>query len=150
MAPAFADLEVESAGPSLAELQESASPACKEIISTMQTCADRAQARREFLCPGGHICRQPFLPFFTLPPCQASMGGYLLCERKEMQRQLQEIQEQLQEIQEAESGPITSKVEKIKLMEGVTKLGFAPSYLLNKAVREVLESQCQKGEDGDA
>ena len=86
------------------EFVEAASPACKEILSTMQTCRERGEARFRWLCgdrPQARgnvsVCKAVNLP--PLPPCPASMAGYLACERQKTQRQLQETQRQLQETQ---------------------------------------------------
>jgi len=97
-----------------AELVESASPACKEIASTyaertflMQQC-EKAKAnwrgcsgKEEVSCRlikiSPNFCEGLFPALRDLEP--VTMTDYMLCERIEMQRQLQEMQGQLEKLQ---------------------------------------------------
>jgi len=150
---AFADLEVESA-----------SPACKELAVKLQEC-EGMQGRctlwgqGQDVYSGRMITMEVKLPVCLLyvSACQnvgVSVEKYLLCERKEMQRQLQEIQGQLDEMQEPASG-VTSTTDRRKLGLNLGAYGAlaAPLYLnraIKRALRELRESQCQQAEDGDA
>ena len=94
-----------------AEFAESASPACKELAVKVQECNGHKRYcavwsddddERPFQIK---ILPLPFPPYcvLSLSACQfpgVSVERYLLCERKEMQRQLLEVQEQLDEMQE--------------------------------------------------
>ena len=157
MSACFAEQERERR----AEFVESASPACKEIAVKLQECkglkghcafwsdddgrAFQTKERRAERC------------VVRIPACQSagvSVEGYLLCERKVMQGQLDEMQEQLDEMQESASG-VTSTTERRKLgLNWGFKYGAltAPLYLnraIKKALQELRESQCQQAEDGD-
>ena len=131
------------------EFVEAASPACKGIAYDMKICRERNAAPL-----GDHPCRWNGLIMCPKSRVCTSMGQYLICERKEMQRQLQEIQDQLQEMQEAASDETSKNEQFIKrVLESVLTTGYAPYTLqraIKKALRELQESQCQKGEDGDA
>ena len=113
------------------EFVELASPACKEIASTyneravlMQRCGEAEAKWRGCIGVKGNVrcraikispnfCEILFPALTDLEP--VTMTDYLICERKETQRQLQEIQDQLQGIQEAgESVSSASEKEKIE------------------------------------
>ena len=147
-----------------AELVESASPACQEIAAKLQECKFRRGTcmryendiihRSRFFQPVPRA-RWPRRCVYYISACDSagvSVEKYLLCERKETQCQLQEIQDQLQEMQEPASG-VTNTTERRKLRLGGAEIFIPPLYLsraIKKALQELRESQCQKGEDGDA
>ena len=93
-----------------AEFVESASPACQEIAFKLQECKGVRGGCALWSDHDGRshrtLLKLPYRCVVPISACQiagVSVEKYLLCERKEMQRQLQEIQDKLKPFLDAAS-----------------------------------------------
>ena len=105
----------------LQKLAESASPACKQTAAEMQECIIQDQGRIKLI-----------LAIPTRDRCGSLKKDFMLCE-------IQSLQEQLKDSQLR-----GSLFDEIAYSEAVYIL------LKRKILRELLESQCQQAENGDA